>query len=127
MVSARSLKQKAFSDTRKCLFRCWTNKLWCPEGSILGPLLFLIYINDLPETLEETGPYLYRDDTCIFYQNKDIEKIKVLNKEFSSLCEWFTDNKLSIHFGDDKTKTNFFSRMKSPPKLNISYGAYSLK
>ena len=49
-----------------------------------------------------------------------------LNKEFSSLCEWFIDNKLLVHFGDDKTKTNF-SRMKNPPKLNISYGDYSLK
>ena len=92
-----------------------------PQGSILGPLLFLIYINDLPQALNETGSYLYADDTCIFYQDKDVEKIeRVLNKEFSSLCEWFIDNKLSIHFGDDKTKTIFFSRMKSPPKLNIS-------
>ena len=59
---------------------------------------------------------------------KDVEKIeKVLNKEFSSLCEWFIDNNLSIHFGDDKTKTIFFSRNKSPSKLSISYGNYSLK
>ena len=99
-----------------------------PQGSILGPLLFLIYINDLPQALNETGSYLYADDTCIFYQDKDVEKIeRVLNKEFSSLCEWFIDNKLSIHFGDDKTKTIFFSRMKSPPKLNISYEDYSPK
>ena len=63
-----------------------------------------------------------------FIQYKDVEKIeKVLNKDFSSLCEWFIDNKLSIRFGDDKTKTFFFSRTKSPPKLNISYGNYSLK
>ena len=99
-----------------------------PQGSISEPLLFLylIYINDLPQALNETGSYLYADDTCIFYQDKDVEKIeRVLNKEFSSLCEWFIDNKLSIYFGDDKTKTFLFSRMKSPPKLNISYGDYS--
>ena len=65
-----------------------------PKGSILGLLLFLIYLNDLPQALSETGSYLYADDTCIFYQDKDIETIeKVLNKEFSSLCEWFIDNK----------------------------------
>ena len=57
---------------------------------------------------------------------KDVEKIeKVLNNEFSSLCEWFIDNNLLIHFWDDKTKTIFFSRNKSPSKLSISYGNYS--
>ena len=51
-----------------------------------------------------------------------VEKIEeILNKEFSSLCEWFIDNTLSIHFEDDKTK------MKNPPQLSISYEDYSLK
>ena len=71
--------ENIFSDGR--LINCGF-----PQGSILGPLLFLIYINDLPQTLNETGSYLYADDTCIFYQNKSVEEIeKVLNNESSSL------------------------------------------
>ena len=45
---------------------------------------------------------------CILYQNKGIHKIdNPLTKEFATLYEWFVDNKLSIHFGEDKTKFIF--------------------
>ena len=99
-----------------------------PQGSILGPLLFLIYINDLPQSLSETASNLYADDTCIYYQHRDIQKIEnVLNKEFSSLCEWFIDNKLSIHFGEDKTKAILFTRNKTEAKLNICFQDHSIK
>ena len=98
------------------------------QGSILGPLLFLIYINDLPQSLSETASNLHADDTCIYYQHRNIQKIEnVLNKEFSSLCEWFIDNKLSIHFGEDKTKAILFTRKKTEAKLNICFQDHSIK
>ena len=88
--------------------------------------LLLLYVNDLAQSLSDAGSYLYADDNCIFYQNEDIKKIEnVLNKEFSSLCQWFKDNKLSIHFGADKTKYIFFSKKRGLKEINISFAGHS--
>ena len=74
----------------------WTLKYDVPQGSTLGPLHFLLYVNDLPQSSSDAGFYLYADDTYIFYQHEDLTKIEnVLNKVFSSLCQWLIDNKLS--------------------------------
>ena len=76
-----------------------------PHRSILGPLLFLLYVNDLPQAVVSDS-LLYADDTFIVFQHKSkIEIEKQLIKYFSSVCDWFVDNKLSIHFGKDKTKS----------------------
>ena len=81
-----------------------------PQGSILGPLLFLLYINDLPQAVQFCDIRLYADDTCISFKHKNVKTIEgKLNQDFNSLCDWFLDNKLSIHFGEDKTKTILFS------------------
>ena len=72
-----------------------TLKYGVAQGSIFGALLSLLYVNEFPQSLSDAGSYLYADDTCSFYQHEDVKKIEdVLNKEFSSLCQRFIDNKL---------------------------------
>ena len=62
------------------------------QGSILGPLLFLIYVNDMSQAVE-CDLFLYADDSCLVCQHKDINKIeKQLNVDFSNICDWFVDN-----------------------------------
>ena len=77
-----------------------------PQGSIVGPLLFLLYINDLPQAIV-SDLLLYADDTCIVFQHKNETEIeKQLVRDFSSLCDWFVDDKLRVHFSQDKTLTH---------------------
>ena len=50
--------------------------------------------------------FLYADDSCLVFQGKDVVEIeKQLNEASTNICEWFVDNRLSIHFGEDKTKS----------------------
>ena len=101
-----------------------------PQGSILGPLLFLIYVNDMLQAVTSTL-LLYADDSCILYQHEDDVQIeKRLNEDFENLCNWFVDNKLSIHFGEDKTKSILFAskrRAKNIRQLNIKYKDINIK
>ena len=85
-----------------------------PQGSILGFLLFLLYVIDIPQTLSDSHTYLLADDTSIYYQHKDVVEIgNVLNKEFANMCEWLVDNNLSVTFDEDKTKCILFSKEKN--------------
>ena len=75
--------------------------------------------------------FLYAGDTYLVCQHKDINEIKKqLNKDFESICDWFVDNKLGIHFGDQKTKSILFAckfKIKKVRKLNIKYGNIQIK
>ena len=87
-----------------------TAKIECrvPKGSILGSLLFLLPANDMKQAVN-CVLFLYADDSCLVYQHNDVSKIEHnLNKNFLDISDWFVDNKLSIHFTEDKTKCLLF-------------------
>ena len=75
-----------------------------PQGSILGPLLFILYVNDITYTSNVLDFILFADDTTILYSHKDINsKIELINKELDEVTNWFKANKLSVY----ASKTNF--------------------
>ena len=72
-----------------------------PQGSILGPLLFLCYINDMELSISsESKLLLYADDSAILYSNKDPRIMyDKLGLELEMCSKWLVDNKLSLHMG----------------------------
>ena len=74
---------------------------------------------------------LYAGDTCLLYQHKYLDQIsKELTKNFCNICDWFVDNKLSIHLGEDKTKSILFSTKNKKNKigtLEIRYVNVNIK
>ena len=97
----------------------WTKiKYGVPQGSILGPLLFLVYINDLPKAVEHKAlPILFADDTSILLTSpNNIQMQRDLNEIFMQLNKWFKSNFLALNF--DKTSFIRFTN-KSTCKLNM--------
>ena len=101
-----------------------------PQGSILGALLFLLYVNDLKQAVD-CDLFLYADNSCLVYQHKDVKEIeRNLNKNFSNACDWFIDNKLNVCFGEGKTKCIVFGtkhRLNKVNSLEIKYDAIHIK
>ena len=75
-----------------------------PQESVLGPLLFLLYVNDIHPCSNKLKFYLFADDTNILYADKNLKSLEnIVNIELQNLHEWLTSNKLTLN----TTKTNF--------------------
>ena len=82
-----------------------------PQGSTLGPLLFLIYINDLRFCLKKSKANHFADDTCITYTSKNKKDLEVtINNDLASVSDWLKANRLSLNVS--KTKLLIFHSKK---------------
>ena len=89
-----------------------------PQGSILGPLLFLVYVNDLSNTSRLLDPIMFSDDTNLFLNHKDIKHLyTVVNNELLNIKDWFTANKLSLNV--EKTKYSFFQKPSKKDDISL--------
>ena len=107
-------------------FLSWDRFLTCgiPQGTILGPLFFITYINDLPNCLSNSEPRMYADDTHITFASNNIQNINtVLNEDLARVEKWLTAYKLTLN----ASKTDFLligsrqrlSSFHNPPSLMI--------
>ena len=108
-------------------------KVFCgvPQGSIIGPLLFLLFYNDFPSCLKHSKCVIYADDTVIYVPGKDMFVIESrLSADMERIMHWCTNNELILNLKKGKTEAMLFGTSKrlslQTDSLNISFDFQSV-
>ena len=110
--------REQFVQIGDCKSSCRTLICGVPQGSVLGPKLFNLYINDLPKVSSVLKCVLFADDTNIFCSGEDIQQLlEVITKEMSKIQLWFNKNKLSLNL--TKTKCMVFGNRKINTEIQL--------
>ena len=95
-----------------------------PQGSVLGPLLFLIYVNDIYRCSQIFDFYLFADDTNLLYSNKDLKDLEtVVHEELIKVGDWLDANKLSLN--TSKSNVVIFHPYQHKPDCTIQLEIYN--
>ena len=94
-----------------------------PQGSVLGPLLFLLYINDIQYCSDLISIVLFADDTNILYSHTCLKKLnEIIQVEINKISDWLNVNKLSMNL--EKTKFILFRTKNKKLKNTIKISIY---
>ena len=106
-----------------------TVKCGVPQGSVLGPLLFLIFINHIYISTSKVSFYLFADDMCLFYPNKDHKQVeKDINNALENIANWVKANRLTLNVKKlNLILFNIQTNTKDNPKIKICIGNSELE